>query len=130
MFGGVLTVKLIEHGRISSVNPENHTARIVITDRDNMVSGELPILHHGVYWLPEVGDTVACIMMPNSKSMGFIIGAFYNQEDKPPVNNKNKHHIRFNDGASFEYDSGSHELVFNGVSGSKFILRNCEFIRE
>jgi phage baseplate assembly protein V len=136
MFGGVLMKKWISVGRVSSIYPERCTARVYFEDK-NMVSGELQVAvrgaqNHKDYWMPAIGEQVICLFPPNGNGEGFIIGALYNDEDKPPVQTEKKRHIQFEDGAFFEYDSNTHTLTldFSNVSGAKVILKNCQLIES
>ncbi len=120
----------IRVGKVSSVDPNARTARVIFSDKADMVSGELKVLSNSplitadittggeawtvnesysstdrelgrgesyrmassdnisaelsakrhkaniaVYgWLPYVGQTVLCIMLPNGEGDGYIIG--------------------------------------------------------
>jgi phage baseplate assembly protein V len=136
MFGGVLMRKWIDVGTVSSIYPERCTARVFFEDK-NMVSKELPIVVRGAqdnkdYWMPAIGEQVLCLFLPNGNGEGFILGAIYNDEDLPPVQNEKKRHIQFEDGAFFEYDPNTHVLTldFSNVSGAKVILKNCQLIES
>jgi phage baseplate assembly protein V len=136
MLGGVLMKKWIDVGRVSSIYPERCTARVYFEDK-NMVSGELQVVvrgaqNHKDYWMPAIGEQVICLFLPNGNGEGFIIGALYNDEDKPPVQSEKKRHILFEDGAFIEYDSTSHVLTidFSAVSGGQVILKNGQLIES
>jgi hypothetical protein len=73
MFGGVL-MDLFAVAKISAVYPERKTAKVYREDID-LVTGELAILNRGDNWIPEVGEYVACLFVPRSSSMGYILGA-------------------------------------------------------
>ncbi len=91
--------KLIRIGKVSSVNAEQKTARVIFENLGGMVSGDLPILQnagtvnissttvsyggeskqHGhaadiAAWLPAVNQYVLCIYLPVFNGDGFIIG--------------------------------------------------------
>jgi phage baseplate assembly protein V len=105
--------KLIAVGRVSTVYPERCTARVYFEDRD-AVSRELHVGIRGSqntkdYWMPEPGEAVVCAFLPNS-SEGFILCSYYGGDDKPPVKERHKRHISFEDGTSIEYDSKTHTL--------------------
>lgn len=116
---------LIRHGIVSSVNTEKCTARVTFPDKDNLVSAELPILQSaGVknkyYNLVDVGDSVVCLMTPNSgDGTGFILGSFFNDKVKPPVDNQDVAMIRFQDGTTLSYDRARHELKIDCVGAIK-----------
>lgn len=105
--------KLIDTGRISAVYPERCTARVFFEERD-FVSGELYIGVRGSqstkeFWMPSVGEEVICLFLTDS-SEGFILCSYYSNKDKPPVADKNKRHIQFEDGTFIEYDMKTHTL--------------------
>lgn len=113
---------LIRAGIVSAVYPERHTARVTFEDADNVVSSELPVLvpfsqKNKSYRLPDVGESVVCVMLANSTSSGegFIIGSYYNAQDKVKVNSQDKSRIDFSDGTFIEYDRASHQLKINCV---------------
>lgn len=100
---------LIRLGRVSSVNAAEATARVVFEDRDNMVSYDLPVivantLKNKDYCLPDIGESVVCIFLPNGLARGFVLGAVYSETDRPPVSSPDKRQVRFADGAVVEYD--------------------------
>lgn len=116
---------LIRSGVVSSVNPETCAARVVFEDRDNLVSAELPILqsscmNNRFYSLPDVGDSVVCLMVPNAQDgTGFIIGSFYNDKNPPPAQAQDISLIKFSDGTEIKYDRSKHELSVNCVGNIK-----------
>ena len=100
-------------GRVSSVNGTNCTARVTFPDKDDLVSAELPIIVIGSkgtqgYWVPEEDTQVLCCFLPNPSGSGlnegFILGAFYSQQDPPEDKDKNVRSIRFPDGSYFHFD--------------------------
>lgn len=100
-------------GRVSSVNGTNCTARVTFPDKDDLVSAELPIIVIGSngtqgYWVPEVDTQVLCCFLPNPSGSGlnegFILGAFYSQQDPPEDKDENVRSIRFPDGSYFHFD--------------------------
>lgn len=116
---------LIRSGVVSSVNPETCAARVVFEDRDNLVSAELPVLqsscmNNKFYSLPDVGDSVVCLMVPNAQDgTGFIIGSFYNDKNPPPAQSQDISLIKFSDGTEIKYDRLKHELSVNCVGNVK-----------
>lgn len=78
--------RLVRVGRVSAVNPARMSARVVFVDMENTVSAELPVLCQGSlkrkqYWLPDIDEQVACLMMTNASGKGsndgFILGTFF-----------------------------------------------------
>lgn len=131
---------LIRFGIISSVDPEKCTARVTFPDRDNLVSAELPILQavglkNKSYLLPDVNESVVCLMMPNDPLSrgGFILGSFFNDKSKPPAANQDISRIKFGDGTTISYDRAAHELRINcngriRINGSEMQINCAEMI--
>lgn len=121
---------LIRVGRISSINYEAGTARVLYTDRDNSVSTELPFLSYE-YFMPEVDDLVFVLHLPNGTENGLILGRAWNDTLRPPEGEKgvyrkdfsNKHgeaYIRFDGDAltiktvgNIKIEAGK-DIVVNG----------------
>ncbi|MBR4904142.1 MAG: phage baseplate assembly protein V [Selenomonadaceae bacterium] len=116
---------LIRAGVVSTVYPERCSCRVVFLDRDNLVSADLPILQSAgaknkFYSLPDVGDNVLCLMIPNDDAgSGFVIGSFYSDKKNPPAQNQEVSMIKFEDGTSISYDREKHELKIDCVGNIK-----------
>ena len=79
-------------GKVSSLNPEQNTARVYFEDQNGMVSCEMAILNRGSkvvkdYWMPDVGEDVLCLNLPNdkNKTVGWILGSYFSQKDSPQI---------------------------------------------
>lgn len=106
---------LVRVGKVSSIDPKNMTARVVFEDKDNMVSDDFSIIvpftkKDKFYSMPTINEQVLCVMLPNGTSNGYIVGSIYNEEDIPPISNKDKFHIKFEDETTIEYDKKTHTL--------------------
>lgn len=113
--------RLIMIGTVSSINATTASARVVFEDRDNMVSGELPILFtraHGmrIYAMPKPGEQVTCVFLANGLEEGFIVGAYYDEEHPPPVTDESIKVIEFENGDYIKYQDGHMEI-------------NCEIVK-
>ena len=120
------TKNLIRFGKVSEVLPDKCAARVTFEDRDNLVSAELPILQSACmknqfYSLPDVGDSVVCLMMPNDEqgNGGFVLGSFYHEKNLPPAQDENISMIKFSDGTTLSYNRQSHLLSVNCVGNIK-----------
>ncbi|NTU28845.1 hypothetical protein HPY27_01550 [Brevibacillus sp. HB1.1] len=60
------------------MNQEKGTMRAVFPDKDNQVSGDLPILN-GVTL--SVGESVLCLFLGNGMQTGFCLGFFKTDGD-------------------------------------------------
>lgn len=79
---------IIRIGRISALNYEAGTARVVYSDRDNAVTAELPLLS-AEYYMPRVDDMVLVVHLPNGTEAGVIIGQFWNDNNRPKESGAN-----------------------------------------
>jgi len=107
---------------VVSVQDDKATVRVKLPDCGNMVSSPLPVVVRKVqddhdYWLPDVGEQVLCAFLPIGLEQGFVLGAFYQNVDKPPVASREKWHKKFKDGTYLEYDRSVHKLT-GSVQGS------------
>ena len=123
-----MTSKIVRYGVVSSIEPTTHAVRVVFEDEDLMVSDLLPVIvpcasKNQDYCLPDVGDRVVCLYLPNSQSAGFVVGSAYSQANLPPVNNHNKRGVCFADGTIVEYDRASSILTID-CKGSIIIRAN------
>ena len=106
---------MVKVGIVESFNEDNETARVVFEDA-NLKSYDLPIMvkqtkDNKDYWVPDIDEPVICIFLPTGIESGFILGAYYNQKDKPPVIDQNKRTVKFKDGTIIEYDRKQHKLT-------------------
>ena len=62
--------KCIRIGTVSSINPKDHTARIVFEDEGHNVSYDLPIIvpntyDNSDYHMPDINEDVLCLFLPD-----------------------------------------------------------------
>jgi len=106
----------IRIGIVSDIFPERGTAKVAFTDRDDLVSRELPVvvpctLEDRWYYMPDIGERVRCLFDPEAPTRGCILGSYYDDVRTPPIGNKNKAYVRFKDETHIEYDRESHKLT-------------------
>ena len=106
---------LIRVGHISSVNGDG-TARVVFDDKDNMVSADLQLVYRKTLkdkedWMLDVGEQVVCLFLPSGLNAGYILGAVYSKNDRPPVSNPDERVIKFADGAMVTYNRAKNEMI-------------------
>ncbi len=70
-------------GRVSAVNYEAGTARILYKDKSEEVTKELPFLSFE-YFMPEVDDMVLVCHLPNGMEAAVILGRFWSEKNMPP----------------------------------------------
>jgi len=109
---------MIRYGKVSSVNPATVSARVAFADKSGVVSHDLPIIVPGSlknkhYHIPDIGEDVVCLFLPNGIQRGFVLGSFYNVNNTPPVDSEDKEHVTFSDGTVVEYDRNSHTFMMD-----------------
>lgn len=109
--------QVVREGIVSVVYPERHSARVTFPDKDDVVSAELPILglfsaKNKSYALPDVGESVVCLFSGNDdmSGTGFILGARYDDKNKPAANSQDITRLDFSDGTFIQFDRGKSEL--------------------
>ncbi len=107
---------MIRRGIVVAVDEKTARVRVQMPDLDGIVSNWLPVLNHKThndksYWMPDIGEYVIVAFDEEGEhSDGYVLGAIYNEADKPPVISKDKYFVRFSDGTEIEYDRKSHNL--------------------
>lgn len=89
----IILANLVRLGTVSAVDAGKKKARVIYKDKNNMVSGWLPVLQHSgagvsvkasgehshsanvTAWMPSVNDTVLVLYLPVFNADGFILGA-------------------------------------------------------
>ena len=115
----ILYDKLCQVMRVGFVNarmPEKMRVKVTLKDMPGgaLVTDWLPVLTPRAsqdmqYDLPDIGDQVLCFFLPYGHEQGFVAGAMYGKQT-PPVQNGEKWHRTFKDGAYLEYDRANHAL--------------------
>ena len=107
---------MIRIGRVSSVHPSEMAVKVVFEDKDNLVSDKLPVLVRGSsknrdYWLPDVGEQVCCLMLPNGHNAGICLGSFYSGSSPPAIADAEKRRIDISGGSFIEFDRATGGLT-------------------
>ena len=113
-------------GLVKQQDPQEARVRVAFPDRDQLLSYWLPILfpktqNDKSYWIPDVGEQVVCLMDEHDEA-GAVLGAIYSSVDTAPVQNADKYHLSFRDGASFEYDRAAHAFAMSLPNGATMSL--------
>ena len=107
-------------GYVSAYDPVRHMARVSFPDKDGLVSSWLPVVipnskkNHDELHL-DINEHVFCIMLGNGLEAGAVIGAIYDNENKPPTGEQNTRKVTFEDGTEIFYNRKNHELKINCV---------------
>ncbi len=124
--------KFIVVGRVSSVHPEDATARVTFPAKDGKVSAPLSVLGRGSrsnkdYWMPDIDDQVLCIFAADvgGKGIGngYILGTIFSSVDVPPASASATNRIletngdlTISCGGTLSITSGSGDVTVNGIS--------------
>jgi len=97
-------------GIVSQVDDKKGWARCKLPDMDNLETFWLKVLQRNtkdnqVYWMPDVDEQVMIICDENLEE-GCILGAIYSEADKPPVDKRDKYHVKWkaDPESFFEFD--------------------------
>lgn len=105
-------------GLCSTSDPESGTITVTFGDRENMVSGDLPVLSRGGWVrgndLPEPGQEVACLFLANGISEGVCLGVI---DDDDPPGTPDQRGIWYEDGSNVYYDQSTKQLVVKATGG-------------
>ena len=105
---------MLRFGVVVGVDEARGMVRVQYTDMDGEVSYWLAVLKpktlkDKAYWMPDIGEHVAVLIDENAEE-GVVLGAIYSSADSVPVANRDKCHIKFEDGTWIEYDRAQHKL--------------------
>ena len=106
---------IIRYGYVSDYDAKRHMARVIFPDKENLVSNWLPLLianslkNHDEFHV-DINEHVACLMSGNGIENGVILGAIYDDTNKPPKGNQDIRITTFEDGTSIAYNRAKHAL--------------------
>ncbi|WP_320055625.1 phage baseplate assembly protein V [Desulfuromonas thiophila] len=105
---------MMKIGVVTQTDPASCRVRVRLDAQEDVVSYWLPVLQKKTlrdkqYWLPDLTEHVVCLMDEHNE-FGVVLGAIYSQPDPVPVASQDKHHVRFDDGTTLEYDRQAHVL--------------------
>lgn len=118
---------MLRFGNITEIDPVKGRARVQF-EEDGIVSDWLPMAvksskqnkHESWY---DVDDFVAC-MMDEHLEDGVIMGAIYDDNNAPPIGNKDVEAKTFSDGTVIKYDRNSHTYSMELSSGGSAIVKS------
>lgn len=129
---------IIRIGKVSSVNVEDMTAKVVFPDKNNLISAELHMVNRGSlkyqdYWIPDIDEQVLCVFLPNvtgrGVSEGFILGSFFSKISPPQSANQNIRRVDFGDGSYIEHDRSTGNMTIHATGNIKITGANI-YINE
>lgn len=81
--------KLIRLGKVSSIDYENGMISVTYPDMDDSTTDKFPVFSMtDEYKMPEIGKEVLVLHLSNGQSAGVVMGRYWNEANKPPVNGK------------------------------------------
>lgn len=106
---------MLKFGVVIATDPANCRVRVQYKDNEGLESYWLAVTQRKTlgdrdYHMPDVGEHVACLIDAHNEE-GVVLGAIYSAADPAPVNDQDKRHLTFKDGAEFEYDRDKHRLT-------------------
>lgn len=112
---------MLKFGVVSAIDPATCRVRVQYQDNESVESYWLAVLQRKSlgdrdYHMPEVGEHVACHIDAHNEE-GVVLGAIYSAADPTPVQDQDKRHLAFKDGAEFEYDRNKHRLTVTMPDG-------------
>ncbi|HEY9215911.1 MAG TPA: phage baseplate assembly protein V [Ancylobacter sp.] len=110
-------------GIVTEVDGGKGLARVEFQDRDGVVSwwlnvnqGHASADKSRIYSMPDVGAQVNCLVDDRAEE-GTILGSFYSDEDRPPVEDVKQMHAALEGGLVFNYDRGTGKLSIEAPGG-------------
>lgn len=93
----------IRIGKVSSINYEAGTVKVVYPDRSDKGTADFPVFcWMGEYQMPKVNDQVLVLHLSNDSSIGIVMGRFWSAKTMPMQSGVNTYQKIFcSDGSSF-----------------------------
>lgn len=123
----------LRYGFVTAMDETAHTIRAQIPDLE-IETWWLPVLTPGSrgdkhYGLPDIGEQVA-VLLDRRGETGVCLGCRYSQRDPVPVAGApDRHHIRFADGTTIDYDRRTHRLAVHVVGETELISDGPVLVR-
>ena len=107
----------LRFGHVTEYDPARHMARVNFPDL-GITSYWLPVLTHNSLKNHDethldAGEHVACMMSGEGQEMGVVLGAFYDDKNKPPVQDADIRAVTFDDGTIITYSRKEHKLTID-----------------
>lgn len=108
--------------KISEIDYDSGYVKVVLTDRDNMVSDWIPMMSQQ-YEMPNVGDIVTCDFTDDTCHSGFCKGKYFNEQNIPTKTGKDVFFKKLLNDAEIEYNRQTKEMTIT-VNNIKLICEN------
>ncbi|MEH7122117.1 hypothetical protein V7127_02610 [Bacillus sp. JJ1773] len=103
---------LIKVGIVDGINEQEGTIRVTFPDDDDKVVDDIALMSFEQKF-PSVTESVLCVFLPNGTQQGFCLGAYFNDENLPPIPNKNMYVKKIDEGLTITYDYTSKKLTIS-----------------
>lgn len=103
---------IIRVGNVSVIDYGRGAVKVTFPDKDDIVSDYLPYLSFE-YNMPDVGDQVVCVFLPNGISKGFCLGQPYSLKNMPVQPGPQYYYKNIYDEAFYQYDKNSKTLTID-----------------
>jgi len=115
----------LRFGFVTALDAPGCRVRVRFPDLDGLESYWLHVLRAKThrdkhYCLPDVGEHVVCLL-DGAGEDGVVLGAVYGERDAVPVADADRHHVRFADGTTVDYDRAAHRLAIHCVGDVEIV---------
>lgn len=126
---------MVRTGKVSVIDEAGVRVRVTFPDRENVQTDWLKVMVENTqknkdYWMPEVGEDVLCIFLPNGLESGFVLGGYYVDGVAPPAASADVRVTKFADGGRFEYNRATGEALVIAQSELKVVTPKAIFTQE
>ena len=94
---------IVRIGKVTAIDYKKGMASVNYTDKNNAQSLAFPLLN-SAYDMPELGDTVVVLLLPNSTTKGFILGSPWSSVKQPEKGGNGIFYKEFPGGAYVKYN--------------------------
>ena len=104
-------------GKVTEYDAAAQRARVNFPDM-GIISHWLPVINmnslktHDTHYL-DAGEHVVCIMNGTGTESGYVLGAIYDDKNKPQECGQDIRNVRYDDGTMISYDRGNHKLMID-----------------
>ena len=134
---------LIREGKVSDINYEKGTVKVVFPGIDDFQSPDLQVTHKRTFgdkhWdMPDLDEEVLVVIPDSSEGeTGYVLGSYYNKNSTPPANDNRFKYI-FKDGTFVEYDKSAKkitidcqgDIIVNAIKNVEVKCKNAKVAAE
>jgi len=117
--------RIVRVGNVSARYPEEGAVQVDFRDAgpDGTASWRCPVLQpktkaDKAFWMPDKGERVLVISLPQGEEFGLVVGAYYNDRDAVPdeaEGSNDRAVVRFDDGTYVVYDRADSSLTVDAA---------------